>query len=138
VSTIAELATLARANQLAQQYYAQNNANITANANKKPTTKSSDEAALPTITVNQFSNEVEKHIADYRRGQAGLSKQTAGKLRYVDQQNAELLQNISPKALSDYGAYGSFLSYEKHSRYVSNVYAAAKGIADLKRTLESA
>lgn len=131
MSTIAELVTVARANELAQKYAGQKAATTAASTPQTP--PSSNQASVTTLSGNQFNNEVEKHLTDYRRGQANLSKQTATKLQFADQKNAELLQDIDPKALSDYGTYGSFLSYEKRARYVSNVYSAAKNISDLKK-----
>ena len=131
VSTVSDLVTVARANELVQKFSAQKTSSNSIPTPSAPAT--SDQAAVTSISGNQFNNEVEKHLTDYRRGQANLSKQTAGKLQVADQKNAELLQNIDPKALNDYGTYGSFLSYEKRARYVSNVYNAAKNITDLKR-----
>lgn len=130
MSTVANLVSTARATALARRLAKQNTppASTTEPA-------STDQATIESLSGNYFSNQVEKHLSDYRKGRGSLSKDTAGKLQSVDEANGQLLQDIDPKALTSYGAYASFMNYEKRARYVSNVYSAAKNIADLKKTL---
>jgi hypothetical protein len=133
VSTIADLVKTARANALTGSL-----AKKAAPTEVNNAAKSADQAAIKSLSGNYFSNQVEKHLSDYRRGRPGFSKDTAGKLQVVDEANGQLLRDIDPKALTSYGAYGSFMSYEKRSRFVSNVYSSVKNISELKKTLNNA
>ena len=140
MSTISQLATLARGLALAQKLGAEKKRGTHAIDSNPSSPTSANQAATSTISNsnNQFSAEVEKHLSDYRSGQAALSKQTAGKIQRADDANAQLLQEVDPKLLSNYGNYGSFMSYEKRARYVTNIYSSAQQIAKLKKAFEAA
>ena len=132
MSTVAELVISARANALASSIAKKDSPPV-----NKDAPDNGDQAAINSLSGNYFSNQVEKHLSDYRRGRPGFSKDTAGKLQSVDEANGQLLRDIDPKALTNYGAYGSFMSYEKRARFVSNVYSSAKNIAQLKKSLKN-
>lgn len=133
MALVADMVTAAKAVALAQKYQQQS----AAEKAPSPAPSSGDEAVVPHLSSSGFTSELEKHISDYKKGRGELSEKTAGKVQRFDEANSALLQQFSPKALSSYGLYGTFMNYESRARYVSNVYSATKEISTITRSLKS-
>lgn len=135
MALVADMVRAAQAAALARQYQQPSTPGGETPSAPSP---SSDQAVIADISTAGFSSELEKHLTDYRKGRAEMSKKTSGKLQKLDETNASLLQQLSPRALTQYGLYGTFMNYETRSRYVANVYSAARETASITRTLTEA
>lgn len=99
---------------------------------------SANQAAVVSISEgNNFTTELEKHLADYRNGRGDLSKKTSYKIQRYDEEASSLLQGLNPKAFLAYSAYGSTMTYERRARFVSNVYTNAKNTASIGQQLSA-
>ncbi len=83
-----------------------------------------------------FSNKVEKHLDDYRKGKGNLSRDTAQELSTRDISTAFTLGSLDPNALRTYSSYASALTYDQKARYTQGISSAtttAVQLENLKR-----
>lgn len=64
---------------------------------------------------------VEKHVDDYKSGNANLSTETAANISGQEDRIFERLANEDPTARIKFGAYLTALTYDQRARYVENL-----------------
>lgn len=97
-------------------------------SNSQPRSHSS---SLSSVGDSAFSQKVERHIDDVKKGRGNLSKDVAKQLSAKDFQTASNLQSLNPKALSQYGAYATAFGYDNKARYVNGVNGASNTAKDI-------
>ena len=96
---------------------------------KSPTPFSSTDAAVVSISRNISSVNIEKHIDDYERGKAYLSKSISTELRKKDLQNSFDLAAQDPTAFTSYLLNSTALNYKSKARYIESVSKANETVS---------
>lgn len=81
-----------------------------------------------------FTQKLEKHLDDYRKGRGYLSDNIASELELRAIENSELLARSNPRVLMQANYYSTALGYSARMRYLNGL----NGLADLLEILGSA
>jgi hypothetical protein len=77
------------------------------------------------LSGTRFINELEKHLDDYSRGEAYLSKSTSAELQ---RQAISSSTGLSPKSLALYSSYSTGFTYTSKSYLTHAVYDIHKAV----------
>jgi len=86
-----------------------------------PSKVSADDAAVFIKSPKISSIELERHLADYRRGEPEASQEIGARLENLFETSGLALAYHDPELARDYGAYRSALTYSREARFVNNV-----------------
>ena len=81
--------------------------------------------------------DVEKHLDDYKKGKANLSKETAAKLNSAEDEIFGSLLNTDIEAQQKFGAYLTALSYDQRARFVENLGGLSDNIQRIKKVFDT-
>ena len=67
-----------------------------------------------------FTNKLEKHISDVKKGEEYLSRDTGAELRDKDISINQILKDFDINTKTLYNAYSTAFSYDKRARFINN------------------